>query len=66
MSKGRDGKKGAPEFGKRGRETVEQAERKPTALQRMKTAGGRWWGIMQPKKKKDPRVFGFKRSRLGL
>ena len=59
-------RKKATEFGKRSREKVEQAERKPTALQRLTKVSGRWWAKMQPKKKGKPRALGFRRSRPGV
>ncbi len=66
MSRAQDGKTRAAEFGKRGRESDVRAERRPTALQRLTKAGGRWWGKLQPKKKKkDPRALGFRRARPG-
>ena len=52
-----------PEFGKRGREKVEPATSKATAMERLKTLGGRWWRASGLKMKKDPQVKGFKRAR---
>ena len=53
-----------PEFGKRGRETVEPTARKTTAMERLKKMGSRWWRASGLKMKKDPQVKGFKRARL--
>jgi hypothetical protein len=58
------GKKRKPEFGQRGREKVELAEPKPTAMERLKKMGGRWWRASGLRMTKDPQVKGFKRSRL--
>ena len=49
-----------PEFGKRGSEKPEQAERKPSVMQRLKNAGSRWWG-KDTQKKKPVRAKGFRR-----
>lgn len=62
MSRGRDGKKRSPGFGRRGREPVEPTERKLTALQRLTRTGNQLWDRMQPKAKKQSRPFGYKRS----
>ena len=51
------------EFGKRGRAKVEPTQRKPTALERLKKAGRRWWGASGLQKTKDARIKGFKRAR---
>ena len=53
-----------PDFGKRGRETVEPTVRKAAAMQRLKKMGSRWWGASGLQMKRDPRGKGFKRSRL--
>ena len=52
-----------PEFGRRGRETVELTAPKATAMQRLKKMGSRWWRASGLKMKKDPQVKGFKRAR---
>lgn len=57
-------KKTKPEFGRRGREATEKTERKPTAMERLKVLGRRWWPGKVVYKRKDPRGLGFKRSRL--
>jgi hypothetical protein len=53
-----------PDFGKRGRAATDQAEAsaKPTAMQRLKQAGSRWWAAVGTPKA-APRSKGFKRAR---
>jgi len=64
MSKVQDGRKAAPEFGKRGgKSVVVPAETGLSALQRLVKAGGRWLGKMQPKGKRQPRPLGFRKAR---
>jgi hypothetical protein len=64
MSTEQTSKTRKPGFGKRGREKVERAERKPTSMERLKKMGRRWWGASGLQMRKDPRAKGFKRSRL--
>ncbi len=64
MSNGQEGKKKRPEFGKRGGTEGEQPKRKPGAMERLKKAGSRWLGASGLRLTKEPRVKGFKRSRL--
>jgi hypothetical protein len=49
-----------PHFGKRGVEKVEEAERKPTVMERLKMASSRLWGKKVGQKKKPARPKGFK------
>ena len=58
------GEKSKLGFGKRGREKAEPTERRPTALERLKKAGSRWWGVSGLQMAKDARIKGFKRGRL--
>jgi len=48
-------------FGKRGRATVEPAERKATLVERLRKIGGRWWARKQPQKFKGARGMGARR-----
>ena len=57
-------KKRKSDFGKRGHQSVEPAEPKASATQRLREMGSRWWRASGLQKKKDPRAKGFKRSRL--
>lgn len=61
MSKGKQRK---PEFGKRGREDVAPTEPGPTAMERLKRVGRRWWSASGLQMRKEPRAKGFKRARL--
>jgi hypothetical protein len=54
-----------PGFGKRGRPEA-PAERRPTAVERLKKIGARWWGKKKPQNRKDPRGGpGTKKAPLG-
>lgn len=60
----RGDKRRVAEFGKRGLEQVEHTERKPTAMERLKKAGIRWWGVGGTRKTARSRGKGFRRVRL--
>jgi hypothetical protein len=55
-------KKRKPDFGKRDQKSVEPTERAPSATQRLREIGSRWWRASGLQKKKLPRAKGFKRS----
>jgi hypothetical protein len=50
-------------FGKRGQASLEPAERKVSATQRLREIGGRWLRASGLQKQKDPRAKVFKRAR---
>ena len=62
MSNGRHTKSKVAPFGKRGSETV-LLVRKPSVLQRLTKAGGRWWAKMVPGGKTQKRATGAGRQR---
>ena len=50
-------------FGKRTNTSVEPAERKVSATQRLREIGSRWLRASGLQKKTDPRAKGFKKAR---